>query len=290
MSRSVVVVGGSNADVIARPHLTPVARTSNPGRVTVTAGGVGRNIAENLARLGTPTYLVSAVGSDAHGELVVSTTAGAGVDIDHVRRVIAPTGTYVALLDAEASCRSGCPTWPRPPSSARPTSSPPPRSSRRPGSSCSTATWSGATLEAAWDAADRRRRTRVLDPVSVPKAAAIAPLLAGRTAYLVSAGTEELVALGGTAGALRARGTELVWERARRRWLGAAQPARCHPAARRDRRCRRRHRRGRRDARGLLPRGAHRRRRREAATYAHAAAALTVGSRHPCDPTCPTRS
>ncbi|MFC6343949.1 winged helix-turn-helix transcriptional regulator [Nocardioides hankookensis] len=51
--RYVVVVGGANMDVKARSRRSVVAATSNPGTAAMSAGGVGRNIAENLARLGT---------------------------------------------------------------------------------------------------------------------------------------------------------------------------------------------------------------------------------------------
>src|SRR4051794_4254516 len=44
----VVVVGGANMDVKARGAGTAVPATSNPGAASMTAGGVGRNIAENL--------------------------------------------------------------------------------------------------------------------------------------------------------------------------------------------------------------------------------------------------
>ncbi|MGR7000701.1 PfkB family carbohydrate kinase [Yinghuangia aomiensis] len=60
---------------------------------------MGRNIAENLARLGTPTYLVAAVGNDAWRRLLADTSA-AGVRLDHVHRSGHPTGTYTAVLDA----------------------------------------------------------------------------------------------------------------------------------------------------------------------------------------------
>src|SRR3954470_15585254 len=97
---SVVVVGGANMDVKARSARTVVTGTSNPGAATMSAGGVGRNIAENLARLGTRTHLVAAVGADALGEQVLSATAAAGVHVEHVRRSARATGTYTAVLDA----------------------------------------------------------------------------------------------------------------------------------------------------------------------------------------------
>src|SRR3954469_25470042 len=72
---AVVVVGGANTDVKVRSLAPVVPRTSNPGRAGTTAGGVGRNIAENLARLGTPTHLIAAVGRDAAGERLLAETA-----------------------------------------------------------------------------------------------------------------------------------------------------------------------------------------------------------------------
>ena len=95
----VVVVGGSNTDVKARSAGPVVAATSNPGTTSTSPGGVGRNIADNLARLGTPTHLVSAVGADRLGDDLLAATAAAGVRTEHVRRSAGTTGTYTAVLD-----------------------------------------------------------------------------------------------------------------------------------------------------------------------------------------------
>ena len=97
----VVVIGGANIDVKARSASPAVRRTSNPGTAVLGAGGVGRNIAENLARLGTPTHLVTAVGTDALGDQLIRSTEAAGVGLDHVARVDVPTGSYTAVLDAD---------------------------------------------------------------------------------------------------------------------------------------------------------------------------------------------
>ena len=98
--QSVVVVGGANMDI--RAHSTDHAKlhTSNPGSAITTPGGVGRNIAENLARLGSPTHLVAPVGRDAFGEQVVSLTRAAGVLVDHLVPTDEPTGTYLAVMDS----------------------------------------------------------------------------------------------------------------------------------------------------------------------------------------------
>ena len=50
-ARRVTVVGGANTDICGRPAHALVRRDSAPGRVSVTHGGVGRNIACDLAPL-----------------------------------------------------------------------------------------------------------------------------------------------------------------------------------------------------------------------------------------------
>jgi pseudouridine kinase len=96
---SVLVVGGAVLDTKVRTAAAPVLGTSNPGTASATVGGVGRNIAENLARLGRPTVLVAAVGDDPAGDTVLQRTSAAGVDCRHVVVSPHPTGTYAAVLD-----------------------------------------------------------------------------------------------------------------------------------------------------------------------------------------------
>jgi len=98
-AQSVVVVGGANMDIKAHSREAVQLRTSNPGAARTTPGGVGRNIAENLARLGSPTHLVAAVGRDAFGDQVTATTRAAGVMVDHLVIGDDATGTYLAVLD-----------------------------------------------------------------------------------------------------------------------------------------------------------------------------------------------
>jgi len=98
--RSAVVIGGANVDLKAR-SLEPLRmRSSNPGHTTISPGGVARNVAENIARLGSTVHLVAAVGRDALGDRLLADTAAAGVRVDHVVRGDRATGTYVAVLDS----------------------------------------------------------------------------------------------------------------------------------------------------------------------------------------------
>ncbi len=96
----VVVIGGANIDIKAKSNNRNILGTSNPGEVTISAGGVGRNIAHNLARLGADVALISVVGNDVHGDLLIEQTSAAGVDVTAIFRQAIATGTYVALLDS----------------------------------------------------------------------------------------------------------------------------------------------------------------------------------------------
>jgi pseudouridine kinase len=96
----VIVIGGANVDIKGRARGSFVAAISNPGEVTVSAGGVGRNIAENLAYLGISVSLVTALGDDANGQLLRRACADAAVDLSMALTVSEPTGSYLAILDA----------------------------------------------------------------------------------------------------------------------------------------------------------------------------------------------
>jgi pseudouridine kinase len=96
----VVCVGGANIDIKCRIVGRTTMGSSNPGAAVLAPGGVARNIAENLARLGLGAALVSAVGRDAFGRQLLDATTAAGVDTRGVIRAPGTTGSYHAALDA----------------------------------------------------------------------------------------------------------------------------------------------------------------------------------------------
>ncbi len=99
--RFVAVIGGANVDIHGESVAPLRLNDSNPGSVRITAGGVGRNVAENLARLGVDCRLVSVVGDDEHGRFLLQATKDAGVDVSHVHvSSTAPTSTYLSVIDA----------------------------------------------------------------------------------------------------------------------------------------------------------------------------------------------
>lgn len=94
----VVVVGGVNVDIGGRAFAPLTAADSNPGSVSFTLGGVGRNIAHNLSLLGTDVRLLTAYGDDLNGERVAASCSTLGIDLSHALRVHdAATSTYLYL-------------------------------------------------------------------------------------------------------------------------------------------------------------------------------------------------
>ena len=101
------VLGGVNMDIIGIPDKNLLLRDSNPGRVKVTLGGVGRNIAENLVHLGIPAKLISAVGEDIYGKKIMEHANRIGLDMKNslVLNQI-PTSTYLAILDGKGDMKA----------------------------------------------------------------------------------------------------------------------------------------------------------------------------------------
>ncbi|MBU3740022.1 MAG: kinase, partial [Rhodoferax sp.] len=101
-SCDVAVVGAANMDIMVHTATGLAASDSNPGRILCAPGGVGRNVAENLARLGLRTRLFSVVGDDVFGQALLMATRQAGVDVSPVRVVGgASSPSYLAWHGAD---------------------------------------------------------------------------------------------------------------------------------------------------------------------------------------------
>jgi pseudouridine-5'-phosphate glycosidase len=81
----IVVVGGAVVDLIGHIATLTKLHTSNPGRLSISHGGVGRNIAESLARLGRKVSLATAVADDINGRSLVDGGGDTGIDMSLVR-------------------------------------------------------------------------------------------------------------------------------------------------------------------------------------------------------------
>jgi pseudouridine kinase len=78
-----VVIGGANMDLCGRSDNTLIVGDSNPGSLTSSAGGVGRNIADNMGRLGSSVQFIGVVGGDAWGEQLLQSCRNAHVGVEH---------------------------------------------------------------------------------------------------------------------------------------------------------------------------------------------------------------
>lgn len=227
--RAAVVVGGANVDVLAHSLAPAALHTSNPGRSSMTSGGVGRNVAETLARLGTPTHLVAAVGRDAMGDRLLAETQAAGVHVEHVHRSEHPTGTYTAVLDADGELVVAV-------SDMTATDELRPEHLRTARDLIANAellildgNLGTATLAHVLDLGHAAGVRCILEPVSVPKSAALAPLVTvDRPLYALTPNRDELQAVTGmpvgadsevlsAISSLHERGVEHVWVRLGRR-------------------------------------------------------------------------
>lgn len=76
----ITVIGSVNIDIHGRPNGIYIPEDSNPGSIRMTIGGVGCNIARNLALLGRKVRFVSAIGDDILSDRVRQTLDDAGLD------------------------------------------------------------------------------------------------------------------------------------------------------------------------------------------------------------------
>ena len=96
----IIVIGSANMDVAGYSHDSLNYADSNPGKIKFTPGGVGRNIAQNLASLNKPVWLLSAVGNDFYGQSLLAQTRQAGVQVDRCLVIDGEgTSSYLSLLD-----------------------------------------------------------------------------------------------------------------------------------------------------------------------------------------------
>lgn len=110
-NKHIVVIGAANADITGISTEPLRFNESNPGRMNSGAGGVGRNIADNFARLATnqniDTYLLSALGDDVYGKMVLEESLKANIDMSQCQILAGqPTAAYFSIVDYNGEMRS----------------------------------------------------------------------------------------------------------------------------------------------------------------------------------------
>lgn len=96
----ILVFGASVVDMFGFCTSTYKACDSIPGRIKISFGGVSRNIAENMARVGVPTKFISIIGDDEIGRSMLTHSLKIGYDMRNSLILEGKsTPTYMAVLD-----------------------------------------------------------------------------------------------------------------------------------------------------------------------------------------------
>lgn len=96
----VIVVGGVNVDIGGIPDEPLILHDSCPGRISVSAGGVGRNIAHNLRLLGVNVSIITAFGTDAFTPFLRSSFENLKIDCSmSVFCKDKPSSVYLYIAD-----------------------------------------------------------------------------------------------------------------------------------------------------------------------------------------------
>lgn len=95
--KKVYVIGGAVIDIMLYPHQKMILRDSNPGFAIESMGGVGRNIAENLSRLGFDVTLLTTLGNDTHGKRIMKHAKDCHLGLDIIEANQTPA--YYAVID-----------------------------------------------------------------------------------------------------------------------------------------------------------------------------------------------
>ena len=95
-----VVIGGVNMDIGGTSGQSLRNADSNPGKVRMSLGGVGRNIAHNMALLGVDTRMLTAFGDDLYAQKIAASCGELGIDISRSLQVPGgATSTYLFIAD-----------------------------------------------------------------------------------------------------------------------------------------------------------------------------------------------
>jgi pseudouridine kinase len=101
-SAYVALIGGANMDISAHSTAAMVAADSNPGRIVCSPGGVARNVAENLLRLGVKPRLISVLGDDLFAQALRQSAASIGLDLSACASLTGQrTATYLSLHERD---------------------------------------------------------------------------------------------------------------------------------------------------------------------------------------------
>lgn len=103
----ILVLGASIVDIFGFCGRSYVQQDSIPGHIKISFGGVCRNIAENLARVGVKTNFISTVGDDENGKSILEHSRKLGYNMENSLILKGEsTPTYMAILNHQGEMES----------------------------------------------------------------------------------------------------------------------------------------------------------------------------------------
>lgn len=103
MQKPVISIGAALVDELFHASSNMLLATTNDAVATKTAGGVGRNIAHQLAIIGVPVQLISVFGSDSDGDWLKKVCTHAGVLLEASITKAGLSGKYTGILNVDGS-------------------------------------------------------------------------------------------------------------------------------------------------------------------------------------------
>lgn len=104
----IVAIGGLNMDIAGISGPLYKERDSNIGKVYMTPGGVGRNIAHNLRNLEAPVDLISVYGDDNFGDLLKESCQELGIGLNQSSQIPGKASSvYLYVTDGEGDMVTG---------------------------------------------------------------------------------------------------------------------------------------------------------------------------------------
>ena len=107
MSKPVICIGAAFIDELFHVKEEMMVGTTNDASLTKTAGGVSRNIAQQLALLGVEVQLISVFGNDGDGDWLKQICTDAGVNLDASITKRGLSGKYTGILNVDGSLFTG---------------------------------------------------------------------------------------------------------------------------------------------------------------------------------------
>lgn len=96
----ILTIGGTNVDIQGKFYNNVIRYDSNPGVITVSFGGVGKNIAENLSKLEISSKFITALGDDHYGKEAIEYLKKLSLDIsDSLFLKNQATSIYLSIVN-----------------------------------------------------------------------------------------------------------------------------------------------------------------------------------------------